>query len=289
MKHGIYYAYWEKEWRGDYIHYINKVSDLGFDILEIAASPFPEYSKEYIKDLKNAAKNSGIVLTAGHGPAASQNIASPIPSVKANALEFYKKIFYVMGELDIHVIGGGIYSYWPVDYTKPIDKEGDLKRSVEGVSEMAELAKPYGIDLCLEVLNRFEGYLLNTAEEGVRFVKEVNCDNVYVMLDTFHMNIEETSIGNAIRTAGNYLGHFHTGECNRLCPGQGRIPWREIRDALHDIGYNKAVVMEPFVRTGGTVGSDIKIWREMIPDINEEKLDADAKAALEFQRYMLDR
>lgn len=288
MKHGIYYAYWEKEWRGDYLHYVDKVSKLGFDILELAASPFPEYTKEYIHTLRNASKDNGIILTAGHGPLASQNIASADQKVKANALDFYKKIFEVMGELDIHVIGGGIYSYWPVDYTKPIDKKGDWARSVEGVSEMADLAKPYGINLCLEVLNRFEGYILNTSEEGTRFVKEVNKDNVKVMLDTFHMNIEETSIGYAIRTAGKYLGHFHTGECNRLCPGQGRTPWREIRDALHDIGYNEAVVMEPFVRTGGTVGSDIKVWREMIPDITDEKLDADAKAALTFQRYMLD-
>lgn len=288
MKHGIYYAYWEKEWRGDYLYYIEKAARLGFDILELAASPFPEYTKEEIKALRSCAQSNGITLTAGHGPSAACNIASADPAVKANALAFYEKIFDVMEQLDIHVIGGGIYSYWPVDYTKPIDKAGDWKRSVEGVRQMADLASQRGITLCMEVLNRFEGYLLNTAEEGTRFVKEVGKDNVKVMLDTFHMNIEETSIGDAIRTAGKYLGHFHTGECNRLCPGQGRTPWREIRDALHDIGYDQVVVMEPFVQTGGTVGSDIKVWREMVPDLNEEKLDADAKAALTFQRYMLD-
>ena len=288
MKHGIYYAYWEKEWRGDYLYYIEKAARLGFDILELAASPFPEYTKEEIKALRSCAQSNGITLTAGHGPSAACNIASADPAVKANALAFYEKIFDVMAQLDIHVIGGGIYSYWPVDYTKPIDKAGDWKRSIEGVRQMADLASQRDITLCMEVLNRFEGYLLNTAEEGTRFVKEVDKDNVKVMLDTFHMNIEETSIGDAIRTAGKYLGHFHTGECNRLCPGQGRTPWREIRDALHDIGYDQAVVMEPFVQTGGTVGSDIKVWREMVPDLNEEKLDADAKAALTFQRYMLD-
>ena len=287
MQHGIYYAYWEKKWEGDYIYYADKVARLGFDILEIAASPLPDYTKEQIQALKSCAKNNGIRLTAGHGPNPSQNIASADPAVRANAIEFYKKLFDVMGQLDIDLIGGGIYSYWPVDYSKPNDKEGDWKRSVEGVREMAHIAAQNNITLCLEVLNRFEGYLLNTSEEGTRFVKEVGEPNVKVMLDTFHMNIEETSIGDAIRTAGPLLGHFHTGEGNRLCPGKGRTPWREIHDALRDIGYDQACVMEPFVQTGGKVGSDIKVWREMVADQSEAQLDKDAQDALIFQRYML--
>lgn len=287
MKHGIYYAYWEKEWRGDYLYYIDKAARLGFDVLELAASPFPDYSKEQIRALRDSARANGITLTAGHGPSAACNIASADPAVRTNALDFYRRVFDVMEQLDIHIIGGGIYSYWPVDYSKPIDKAGDWARSVEGVGLMADMAAERGITLGLEVLNRFEGYILNTAAEGKRFVQEVGKSNVKVMLDTFHMNIEETSIGDAIRTAGKDLGHFHTGECNRLCPGKGRMPWQEIGDALRQIGYDQAVVMEPFVQMGGTVGSDIKVWREMVPDLNEEKLDADARAALEFQRSML--
>jgi len=287
MKHGIYYAYWEQEWRGDYLYYIDKVAKLGFDVLELAASPFPGYSKDEIRALRECARANGITLTAGHGPAASTNIASADPAIRKNALDFYRTVFDVMAELDIHIIGGGIYSYWPVDYSKPIDKPGDWKRSVDGVGMMADMARERDITLGLEVLNRFEGYLLNTAAEGVQFVEEVGKDNVKVMLDTFHMNIEETSMGGAIRTAGKHLGHFHTGECNRLCPGQGRMPWQEIGEALREIGYDGTVVMEPFVQMGGTVGSDIKVWREMVPGLTPEKLDADARASVEFQRKML--
>jgi D-psicose/D-tagatose/L-ribulose 3-epimerase len=190
--------------------------------------------------------------------------------------------------MDIHTFGGGIYSYWPVDYTKPVDKEGDWARSVSNVRTVGKIAGECGVDYCLEVLNRFEGYLLNTCEECVKFVDEVGTDAVKVMLDTFHMNIEETDIADAIRTAGNLLGHFHTGECNRMVPGRGKIPWREIGAALREIGYNKTVVMEPFVNTGGQVGSDIKIWRELIPGITPEMLDKDAADSLAFQRYMFD-
>jgi len=138
------------------------------------------------------------------------------------------------------------------------------------------------------VLNRFEGYLLNTCEEAVRFVDEVGEKNVRVMLDTFHMNIEEDDMAEAIRMAGDRLGHFHTGECNRRVPGKGRMPWREIGRALREIGYEGTVCMEPFVKRGGEVGRDIRIWHDLYEDLSEAKLDKDAADAVRFQRYMLD-
>lgn len=287
MKHGIYYAYWEREWGADYIYYTEKAARLGFDILEIGAKPLPKYTKEEIKKLKTCAKNNGIELTAGYGPAASQNIGSEDESIRKNGQAWFEKLFGVMEALDIHLLGGAIYSYWPVDYSKEIHKADDWKRSVEGMKLLGEKAKEHGIVLGMEVLNRFENHILNTAEEGVAFVNEVGLPNVKVMLDTFHMNIEEESIGKAIRTAGDLLGHFHTGECNRMVPGRGRMPWREIGEALKDIGYDKTVVMEPFVNMGGQVGSDIKIWRDISHGALESELDKDASDALIFQRYML--
>lgn len=287
MKHGIYYAYWEKEWAADYRKYVEKVAGLGFDILEIGGAPLPEYSEEDIRALKRCADENGITITVGYGPAWNHNIGSSDPKIRTEAVEWYKKTFEAMAGLDSHLIGGALYSYWPVDFAT-VNKADDWKYSVEGMQILAPMAAQYDIDLGMEVLNRFENHILNTAEEGVAFVKDVGMENVKVMLDTFHMNIEECSIGDAIRTAGKLLGHFHTGECNRMVPGKGRIPWREIGDALKDIGYDKTVVMEPFVRMGGQVGSDIKVWRDISHNASEEQLDADAKRAVEFQRYMLE-
>lgn len=287
MKHGIYYAYWEKEWGADYLYYVEKVAKLGFDILELGAKPLPDYTEKDIAELKACVQANGIELTAGYGPAASQNIGSADAAVRENALKWFTRLFQVMEKLDIHLLGGALYSYWPVDYSVPVDKQGDWERSVEGMKKMGAVAAEYGITLGMEVLNRFENHILNTAEEGVRFVKQVGLDNVKVMLDTFHMNIEEESIGKAIRTAGPLLGHFHTGECNRMVPGKGRTPWREIGEALRDIGYDGTVVMEPFVNMGGQVGSDIKVWRDISCGASEEMLDKDAQDALIFQRYML--
>lgn len=287
MRHGIYYAYWEKEWGADYLYYVEKVAKLGFDILELGAKPLPDYSEKDIAELRACAEANGIELTAGYGPAADQNIGSSDPAIRENALRWFTRLFQVMDKLNIRLLGGALYSYWPVDYSKPVDKAGDWARSVEGMKKMGAAAAEYGITLGMEVLNRFENHILNSAEEGVAFVKEVGLDNVKVMLDTFHMNIEEENIGKAIRTAGPLLGHFHTGECNRMVPGKGRTPWREIGEALRDIGYDGTVVMEPFVRMGGQVGSDIKVWRDISRGATEEMLDRDAREALRFQRYML--
>lgn len=288
MKYGIYYAYWETEWEANYEPYVEKVAKLGFDILEVGAKPLPDYTKEQIRELRQCAADHGITLTAGYGPSYDHNMGSGDPAIRANATEWFKRLFDVMGQLEIPVIGGALYSYWPIDFTKPVYKEEDWKHSVEGVQILSELAKPYGINLGMEVLNRFENHILNTAEEGIRFVKEVDRENVKVMLDTFHMNIEETSMAAAILSAGSLLGHFHTGECNRMVPGQGRMPWREIGEALRDIHYDGFVVMEPFVHPGGQIGKDIHIWRDIKPNASMEQLDTDARNSVQFERYMFE-
>jgi len=282
MKYGIYFAYWEQQWDTDYLLYPQKVKKLGFDILEISCAALKSMSKEKLLELKLAAADSGITLTAGYGPGPNENLASADPAVVKSAIAFYTNILKKLEYLDIHTIGGGIYSYWPVDYAKPIDKNGDWKRAVKNVRTVGHIAGECGVSYCLEVLNRFEGYLLNTAEEAIQFVKETEEPAVKVMLDTFHMNIEEDSMIRAILYTGNLLGHFHVGENNRRCPGKGNMPWAEIGMALRAIGYRGAIVMEPFVLKGGQIGSDIKVWRDLCKD--KSKLDIDARDSVAFLR-----
>lgn len=284
MKYGVYFAYWEKEWNADQKSYISKVKKLGFDILEISCAMLKNISREELVEMRDMARAEGVTLTAGYGPGPSENLASSDEAVVKNAVAFYTDILKKLEILDIHTLGGGIYSYWPVDYTKPIDKEGDWKRSVKNVRTVGKIAQACGVDYCLEVLNRFEGYLLNTCAECRQFVEEVDVPAVKIMLDTFHMNIEEDSMTEAILLAGDRLGHFHVGENNRRLPGKGNLPWYQIGSALRAIGYDKNVVMEPFVKSGGGVGSDIKVWRDLSMGADTEQLDRDAAASVAFLR-----
>lgn len=287
MKYGIYYAYWAREWGGDFLPFISKVKRLGFDVLEVNCGSFPERDDSYFRELRRVSEGEGVLLSGGYGPRPEHNLSSADPALIEGAFRFWADVFHKMELSGIDRVGGALYSYWPVDFRNGFNKAEDTQRSIENIRKLAGLAAVHGITLNMEVLNRFEGYMLNECEEAVCYVKAVGKSNVKVMLDTFHMNIEEESIGAAIRTAGSLLGHFHTGECNRMVPGKGRTPWREIGEALRDIQYDKTVVMEPFVMPGGTVGQNIKIWRDIVPDTSEEALDRDAKAALEFERYML--
>lgn len=289
MKYGIYFAYWEKEWDADQASYIKKAKDLGFDILELSCAALKNIDQAGLDRFRDAARAYDMTLTAGYGPAAGENLGSADDAVVKHAIEFYTDILKKLEYLDIHTLGGGIYSYWPVDYSKPIDKQGDWERSVKNVRTVSKIAGDCGVDYCLEVLNRFEGYLLNTAKEAVQFVEEVGTPAVKVMLDTFHMNIEEDSMVDAILTAGDKLGHFHVGENNRRVPGKGNIPWAEIGKALDRVAYDGNVVMEPFVLTGGGIGSDIKIWREMLPGADLAKLDEDARNSVNFLRHVFGR
>lgn len=287
MNYGIYYAYWEKEWGGDFIPYIGRVKKLGFDILEVACHDFLHVEGEYLDLLKKEAIDQGITLTGGYGPDFQHNISSEDPNIVKAAFERFEVIFQKMQKAGIKKLGGGLYSYWPVDYTRTFHKTEDLKRAIANVRELADTAADYDITLGMEVLNRFESYLLNTAEEAVDFVTGVDRPNVKVMLDTFHMNIEEDSMGDAIRLTGDLLGHLHLGEANRRPPhGKGRIPWEEIGEALHDIHYTGDVVMEPFVRMNGTIGKDIRIWHDLSGGCSDEVLDEEAAKAVTYLRKL---
>ena len=288
MKYGIYAPYWTHEWTSDYEYYIKKVAKLGFDILEIScAATLEKYvTDQQLLDLKKCADDNGIILTAGYGPTKQQNICSSDPEIVKKAFEFYETLLPKLKLMDIHILGGGLYGYWPVDYSLPVDKAGDLERSIKNMKIVGKIAEDCGVVLGMEVLNRFEGYMLNTCDECKAFIDAVDSPSVKIMLDTFHMSIEEDNIAAAIRKAGKDLCHLHLGERNRKVPGKGTMPWDEIGQALRDINYQHAAVMEPFVLQGGTVGKEIRVWRDLIPNATEEILDRDAEGAVRFVRHV---
>ena len=288
MKYGIYYAYWEKEWGGQFVPYVEKCKKLGFDVLEVACGAFHLENDQFFHELRAAADANGMILTGGYGPRPEHNLASKDEAAVEKAFGFYADIFRKMEIAGIDRIGGALYSYWPVDFGAPMDKAGDTARSIARMQRLADMAADHGITLGMESLNRFEGYMINECYEAIDYVKAVNKPNVKVMLDTFHMNIEEDNIIEAIRKAGPLLGHFHVGEANRRSPGPGgRFDWEEIGKVLKEINYDGYVVMEPFVQMGGQVGKDISIWRDMSHGATEAMLDKDAADSVAYLRKVM--
>ena len=239
------------------------------------------------RDLARAAKDAGIELTYCIGLPAQYDLASPDASVRANGLEYVRKLLRMIGEMDGKILGGILYSCWPATQFPQGDKRPWWDRSVASVREIARTAADEGVTYCLEVVNRFEQFLLNTAAEGVQFAKEVDSDSVKLLLDAFHMNIEEDFIGDAVRSAKGYIGHIHIGEANRKAPGRGHMQWDDLMDGLRDADYTGRIVMEPFIKMGGQVGQDIRMWHDLSDGGDEAYLDGEAAFALNFIRGKL--
>ena len=283
MKFGTLYAYWTSEWIGDYLYYARKAASLGFDILEISAGDLLRMSDGQIDALRELSKELDIEISSNIGPPKEYDVASSDSAVRRAGVEFLTSIMRRMKRLDSQVLVGVMYTFWPGDFID-LDKPAQWARGVESAKEMGKVAEELGITMCMEVVNRFETLILNTAKEGVKFCEEVNHPHVKILLDTFHMNIEEDNIPDAIRETGDLLGALHVGENNRKIPGQGHLPWKEIGVALRDIGFEGNVVMEPFLLEGGEVSRDIKVWRDLSEGASPQEMDEQIKKGLQFLR-----
>ena len=157
MKYGIYNAYWTHEWSANYEYYIPKVKNLGFDVLEISCAALTQdySSEEKLRDLRQCAEDNGILLTAGYGPTKEQNLCSADEGIVDRAMAVFRMILPKRQKLDIHMLGGGLYSYWPLDPTLPMDKEKDTERAIQNMKRLSRVAEDCGVVLGMEVLNRF--------------------------------------------------------------------------------------------------------------------------------------
>ncbi len=142
----------------------------------------------------------------------------------------------------------------------------EWKWGVESMREVAEHAGKVGVTLGVEPLNRFETYLLNTHADGARFVREVNHPRCQLMYDTFHANIEEKSVEQAIHSCADVLCHVHISENDRSTPGTGNIRWGETFESLSQIGYDGWMVVEAFGLALPEIAAATKIWRRMYVD-----------------------
>jgi len=279
-KVGIYYAYWTKDWDADFVPYARKVKALGFDVLEVNAGTIASMNRGQRESLKAAAVDAGISLSCCIGLAPDADLASADASVRRNGTRILGDIADAMADCGIDRLGGIIYSCWPAKLEgRGVSKAQALDWSAASMREAIKKAEDLDLTFNVEVVNRFEQFIMNTAREGVDYVASVGSPNLKVLLDTFHMNIEENSIPEAIETAGSHLGHLHLGENNRRPPGTGLLPWNDIFSALKRSKFDGWLVMEPFLHPGGEVGRDISVFREIMPGADA---DAEAEKACAF-------
>ena len=288
---GMHYGYWSHNWDEiAYIPLMEKLARLGFDICEVASAEFAYFSDDKLRELKQCADDNNIGFTYSIGLEGKYDLASDDASVREAGIRHITRIIESMPKVGATVLNGVSYAGWQSMPTWGITMDEKRRKedlSVAGMKQLLKVAEDNGVLYCCEVVNRFEQYLLNTAEEAVAFMQRLDSPNAKILLDTFHMNIEEDDMVEAIRTAGPYLGHFHTGENNRRTPGTGKLPWKEMAQALKDIHYEGALVMEPFVLMGGSIAYDIKLWRDLSRGESEAVRDQRAADACAFLRGLM--
>ncbi|MCH2368937.1 MAG: sugar phosphate isomerase/epimerase [Pirellulales bacterium] len=162
--------------------------------------------------------------------------------------------------------------------------EEEWKWGVDSMRQVAEHAETGGITLGVEALNRFETYLLNTHADSARFVREVDHPNARMMYDTFHANIEEKDIAQAIRDCHDVCALVHISENDRSTPGSGNVDWDTNFNTLKEVGYDGWMVVEAFGLALPELVAATKIWRRMYE--SEEQLASDA---LEFMKEQVDQ
>jgi D-psicose/D-tagatose/L-ribulose 3-epimerase len=243
--------------------------------------PFHDMERKRIEEIKKVAQDNNIELTFNVALDRETDPSAKNESIRKNAVEYIKKCLELVHTFDGTMFGGVNYGVWNQFMEKgETDRRPYLDQSVKSVKEIAKTAENYGIYYMLEVINRFEHFMLNTCEEALAYIDEVGSDFVKVHLDIFHMNIEEDDLVEPILTAGDRLGHFHFRENNGKAPGEGHghIPWDDIAAALKKINYQGRIVLEPFVKPGGEIGETLRIWRDMCPGDMDEYI----KKSLEF-------
>ncbi len=288
-KLGIFVNFWENSWTIDYKYYIDKMKKLGFDILEFQAQPLLHMSDDECRAIKKYADEQGIELSYSLGLDRRYDVANRDKAVRDGGVKYLSDIVRKIAVMEGELFSGVTYAGWgvPDHQVDKIEKEDMFNRSVDSMKQVMKVAEKEGVTVCCEAVNRFESALVNTAKEAIKYADMVDSPNIGIHLDSYHMSIEEDNIGDAIRLVGKRLRHFHTGENNRNIPGRGHIDWDDVFQALKDIDYKKNIVSEPFLKIGGEVGYDIRVWRDIIDNPTEEVLDAGAVELLNFTKKML--
>ncbi len=264
MKFGVNTWVWVSPTRADEVAMLApKAKSMGFDMIEIGIeSPGDlDYSKgaavlrEY---------GLGISVCAAMGP--DRDLIHEDKGIQQSGVDYIKHCIDAVSTLGGTNVVGPLYSAVGRVWQQSADERArDLDTLVTHLSHLSDYAGDKGVVLCVEPLNRFETSFVNLAEQAIEIVDRVDHDACKIMLDTFHMNIEERSIGDAIRATGSRLAHFHSCENDRGAPGSGHVPWQEVKQALNDIQYDGPLVIESFTSQVKTIARAAAIWRAFAP------------------------
>jgi D-psicose/D-tagatose/L-ribulose 3-epimerase len=265
MKTGMNLLLWATHVTADHFPILAKLKKTGFDGVEI---PIFEGDVEHYKKIRKELDNQGLACTTVGLMTPEANPIAPDPALRQAAVERFKRLIEWTATLKAELMAGPFHSPLGV-FSGAGPTEDEKKRGADVLRQAADMAQKAGIKLAIEYLNRFECYFLTTAADARALVKRVNHPNFRMMYDTFHANIEEKNISEAIAGCADSFIHVHISENDRGTPGTGHVHWDETFKALRKAKYDNWLVIESFGRALPDLAAATKVWRDLFPAAEE--------------------
>jgi len=280
ITYGINTFIWASPFKTQHLSYLDTAKKLGFDLVEIPIEG--ENDIDYRKAAEAFAR-TGLkcsicgVMGAGRDPSHEDE------AIQKGGVSYLKHLIDAAVTMKATTIAGPHYAavgrQWQAT---PDQRRRDLERCARNLKEVARYAEDKGVTLALEPLNRFETSFINLTEQAIELMRMVDSPRVRLMMDTFHANIEEKSLGKAIELAGKDLVHVHANENDRGTPGTGHVAWGEIGPALKKVKFDGALVIESFSTEVKEIARAAAVWRPLAPTS-----DGLAKDGLAFLKKLM--
>ena len=278
--YGINTFLWASPFRTEHLPFLDKAKALGFDLVEIPIEG--EQDVDYRKAAEAYAR-TGLRCSICGVMGARRDPSHEDPAIQKGGVSYLKHLIDAAVTMKAIAVVGPHYAavgrQWQAT---PDQRRRDLERCAKNLKEVARYAEDKGVTLALEPLNRFETSFINLTEQAQELVRMVGSPRLKLMMDTFHANIEEKSLGRAIEAAGKDLVHVHANENDRGTPGTGHVAWAEIGAALKKIKFDGALVIESFSTEVKEIARAAAVWRPLAPSP-----DALAKEGLAFLKKLM--
>lgn len=267
VKIGVSTWLWTSPFDTETVRLFPKIKEMGYDVVEI---PVENPSLIDVKKVKSALDDNDLEATVCGAFGPDRDFTNDDPAYHKESYDYIESCLNICNELETKFFGGPMYSaVGKARLVTSEQKQREWDKAVNNLRKVCELARTKGLEIALEPLNRFESDLVNSAEDVMRLVKDINHPSAKILLDAFHMNIEEPDIEKAILTAGDKLIHMQVSENYRGTPGTGQTRWDAYKRGLEAIGYKGVVSIESFTPDVKELARAVCIWKPLVPDQDE--------------------
>ena len=261
MKYGVNTMVWTTRVNEQQQPLLVRIKDWGFDGVELFLSPDEPVDVPAVRKMLDQLHLERTTCSVIPRDA---NLVSSQADVRERGKELLKRCVERTAELGGSLICGPLYAGLGV-MTGRCRTQEEWKWAVDALQVAARRGQELGVTLCIEPLNRFETYFLNTQADAALMVHDVGAPNVKIHFDTFHANIEEQHPAASVRAIAKELGHVHISENDRGIPGTGHNDWRGVLSALRDIRYDGWLTIESFAQPEPDLAAAAAIWRDLAP------------------------